>query len=149
MDVSCHNWPPRKFSPLLLRRLSFSPLTFFYFSPFPRILSRFLLLFLSLRQQDKVNVNDSFTLRFFFLPFKSPFVSSLRHGRLSTRFQDYDENLTSAKVVSVRRISHFSGTRFSASPSRNFRDRIASKIVFPSFLLRVTSNLLESNLHVN
>jgi len=132
MDVSCHNWPPHKFSFFI-----------FHFFPFPRIFSRFLLLLLlSLRQQDKVNVNDSFTLRFFSLPFKSPFASSLRHGRflhLSTRFQDYDENLTSAKVVSVRRISHFSGTRFSASPSRNFRDRIASKIVFPSFLLRVTS----------
>ncbi|KAL0114151.1 hypothetical protein PUN28_011455 [Cardiocondyla obscurior] len=56
------------------------------------------------------------------------------------RFQDYDENLTSAKVVSVRRISHFSGTRFSASPAhRNSHGRMASKIAFPPPMSRAIS----------
>lgn len=32
-----------------------------------------------------------------------------------TRFRDYDENLTSAKVAPVRHISHFSGTGFLAN----------------------------------
>lgn len=73
-------------------------------------------------------------------PFSPPLPASSRSSlRLSARFQDYDENLTSAKVVSVRRISHFSETHFSASPSRNSRGRMASKIVFLPPLLRVTS----------
>lgn len=77
-------------------------------------------------QRDKVNVNGFFapaTADFSFSSFIAhpacfpPDISSCRDRRLFsfTRFRDYDENLTSAKVAPVRHISHFSGTGFLAN----------------------------------
>lgn len=74
------------FSNLSGRRLSFPPWhSLFPFSP----LYSLPLLLLSLRQRDKVNVNGSFTLRFFLPAFQIPsFVSPPRHGRLFTSPRD-------------------------------------------------------------
>lgn len=74
------------------------------------------------------------TPRFFFLAFPVSFSPSRFVAVVVSPppgFQDYDENLTRAKVVPVRHTSHFSGTawrtRFSASPSWNFHGRMALK----------------------
>lgn len=135
MITVSHNWPSRGFPffKFSKRRSLFFP-WHVYPILFSRILSR---RFLPLR--DKVNVNGFFAAA-------NPTIFSLCLCKVSLLasscfvavvvsplpgFQDYDENLTSAKVVPIRQISHFSGTarrtRFSALPTWNSRGRMALK----------------------
>lgn len=79
-----------------------------------------------------------------------------RHGRLVsfTRFRDYDENLTSAKVVPVTdtfRISQppSGGERVFPPRQAEARGRMASEIAFPSLPCVKRATLRSRNSHVS
>lgn len=131
--------------------LFLSPHDIFHSLPLPRVVSPLLLLLLlPLRQRNKVNVNGFFTFWFFLpafqIPFRFPSPSWSLH--LSTRFQDYKENLTTQRWFPSDAFRIFQERIF---PPRQTvtRGRMASKIAFPSPLLRIWLRSVEFTRKLN